>query len=266
MGNRFVCAATLFLVSAPAMGLAQQGATPPAPMSPVKVIAPAVTPVPVLPAAPVVATPPTAPAPSAAPVVPVAPGAPSLPATNSDVRVNIGGAAPATGGLAPLPTVELPPGMTVPPAPKVSAASVPPLLPPRPLPPAPPAKLTPAQIAQQIAPNFNVTRDYTRLTQCYGIADFMGAVTRIQASRPGATQQIVGVARSIAGLQDAMQPMVLAASTVRGEARFRADYDAIARNGQRELATSRTPNVTMQRRLATLDACRGDVIRWRGGR
>jgi hypothetical protein len=126
--------------------------------------------------------------------------------------------------------------------------------------------LTPAQIAQQIAPNFNVTRDYVRLTQCYGIADFMGAVTRIQASRPGATPQIVGVARSISGLQDAMQPMVLAASTVRGEARFRADYDAIARRGQSELASSRAPNVTMQRRLATLDACRADVVRWRGGR
>ncbi|NJR20085.1 MAG: hypothetical protein HC777_00265 [Hyphomonadaceae bacterium] len=67
------------------------------------------------------------------------------------------------------------------------------------------------------------------MTQCYGTADFMGAVTRIQASRPGASAQIVGVARTIAALQDGMQPMVLAASTVRGEARFRADYDAIAR-------------------------------------
>jgi hypothetical protein len=211
-------------------------------------------------------TPPVAPPAKAsdapAPVAP--PAVAAQPATTPEVTVNIGGAPRATDSLAPLPKVELPEGMVVPRAPVASAA--PSFLLPRPVVTAPPAKLTPAQIAQQIAPNFNVSRDYVRLTQCYGIADFMGAVTRIQASRPGATPQIVAVARSIGGLQDAMQPMVLAASTVRGEARFRADYDAVARNGQRELATSRTPNVTMQRRLATLDACRGDVARWRGGR
>jgi hypothetical protein len=198
----------------------------------------------------------TPPAPVAAPAPPAAP----------EITVNIGGAKPTTGGIAPLPKVEfdLPAGMTPPAASSTTAPA--PLLPSRPAPVAPPAKLTPAQIAQQIAPNFDVTRDYVRLTQCYGVADFMGAVTRIQASRPGATPQVVNVARSIATLQDAMQPMVLAASTVRTEARFRADYDAIARRGQQELATSRTPNVTMQRRLASLDACRADVVRWRGGR
>jgi hypothetical protein len=180
--------------------------------------------------------------------------------------VNIGGQPAAnTGPLAPLPKVEfdLPAGLIPPQTPRApvpgSVLSTPSIA-------APPAKLTSAQIARQIAPNFDTTRDYVRLTQCYGMADFMGAVTRIQASRPGATPQIVNVARSISALQEGMQPMVLAASTVRGEARFRADYDAIARRGQNELATSRTPNVTMQRRLATLDACRADVLRWRGGR
>jgi hypothetical protein len=208
--------------------------------------------------APAVVSPPAA----KAPEIVTAPAAPT-----SDVTVNIGGSAPASGGLAPLPNVELPADMVRPPASKAatSAANVAPLLPPVGAAP-PPTKLTPAQIASQIAPNFNVARDYTRLTQCYGTADFMGAVTRIQASRPGASAQVVNVARSIAALQDGMQPMVLAASTVRGEARFRADYDAIARRGQSELATSRTPNTTMQRRLATLDACRADVIRWRGQR
>jgi hypothetical protein len=239
MRDQFVSILGLGLACLPALVVAQNVVTP---TPPVEVPAKAVD----------------APAPVIPPVV-----AP-VPATQPDVTVNIGGAGRPNVGIAPLPKVELPEGMVAPPAPV--AAANPSLLPPRPAPPAPPAKLTPAQIAQQIAPNFNVSRDYVRLTQCYGIADFMGAVTRIQASRPGATPQIVGVARSIGGLQDAMQPMVLAASTVRGEARFRADYDAIARNGQRELATSRTPNVTMQRRLATLDACRGDVSRWRGGR
>ena len=130
----------------------------------------------------------------------------------------------------------------------------------------PAGPMTPVEIAKQIAPNFDVARDYTRLVQCYGTADFMGAVTRIQASRPGAPAQVIGVARQIAALTEAMQPMVLATSTVRGEPRFRADYDAFARRGQYELATSRTPNTTMQRRLATLDACKRDVARWRGGR
>jgi hypothetical protein len=199
------------------------------------------------------------------PTVSGKPASATTPPTTPEVTVNIGGAPPPTGGLAPLPQVDLPVGMVVPQA-RTASNPLPPIAPLVKTAPAPPAKLTPAQIAQQIAPNFNITRDYVRLTQCYGIADFMGAVTRIQASRPGATPQIVAVARSIGGLQDAMQPMVLAASTVRGEARFRTDYDAIARNGQRELATSRTPNLTMQRRLATLDACRTDVARWRGGR
>lgn len=204
---------------------------------------------------PVAATMSSPPKATIAPVVPVSPAV-------SDVTVNIGGATPASGGLAPLPNVELPADMARPVAPKKSAVTLPTPMPKA----APPAKLTPTQIAAQIAPNFNVARDYVRLTQCYGTADFMGAVTRIQASRPGATPQVISVARSIGALQDGMQPMVLAASTVRGEARFRADYDAIARRGQNELASSRTPNVTMQRRLATLDACRADVIRWRGER
>jgi hypothetical protein len=256
MQGRLVSCLAVCLTALPAFVVAQQ--TPVVAPVPSKMPTPA--PVAVLPPplpAPVAPTAAPAPAPPVAPVDPT-PQAP-------EITVNIGGQEPKSGGLAPLPKVEfdLPAGLIRP----ATTATIPPApLIPRPAPPAPPAKLTPAQIAQQIAPNFNVTRDYVRLTQCYGIADFMGAVTRIQASRPGATPQVVNVARSISGLQDAMQPMVLAASTVRGEARFRADYDAVARRGQSELATSRTPNVTMQRRLATLDACRGDVSRWRGGR
>jgi hypothetical protein len=255
MKRGFVSVIGLGLLCAPAFVVAQQSPPPP-PVAPATGELPPVLMAPETPAE----TPVSDVRAPTLPVTPTPPG-PSTP----EVNVTIGGTKGASSSITPLPKVELPEGMAVPaPTPKVTATV--PLVPPRPMPAAPPAKLTPAQIAQQIAPNFNVTRDYVRLTQCYGIADFMGAVTRIQASRPGATPQIVGVARSIGGLQDAMQPMVLAASTVRGEARFRSDYDAIARNGQRELATSRTPNVTMQRRLATLDACRADVVRWRGGR
>jgi hypothetical protein len=234
MQGRFVSYFAICLTAVPAFVVAQQ--------------APVVAPVSVAPAAAPAATVPAA-----------------TPTAEPEITVNIGGQTPKSGGLAPLPKVEfdLPAGLI---RPAASTTTVPPPLIPRAVPAPPLAKLTPAQIAQQIAPNFNVTRDYVRLTQCYGIADFMGAVTRIQASRPGATPQIVRVAQSIATLQDGMQPMVLAASTVRTEARFRADYDAIARRGQQELATSRTPNVTMQRRLASLDACRADVVRWRGGR
>ena len=258
MQRRFISGLAVCLVSLPALVVAQQtpGVTMPV-VPPLPTVMPVVAPVPVaVPVqVPVTAT-------VAAPV----PAVVTTPPAEPEITVNIGGAPTRTGGLAPLPKVQfdLPPGL-IPPT-TTAIAPPPSILPPRLVPATPPAKLTPAQIAQQIAPNFNVTRDYVRLTQCYGMADFMGAVTRIQASRPGANPQIVNVARSIAALQDGMQPMVLAASTVRTEARFRADYDAIARRGQNELATSRTPNVTMQRRLATLDACRADVVRWRGGR
>jgi hypothetical protein len=267
MQARFLSGLAVCLTALPAFVVAQQVPSPPKVPTVPAASAPVVTTAVPAPATPVTA--PIVPAPAAVAVVPAplepppaspVPAVPTLPAAVT---------APYTGGpLAPLPKVEidLPTGMVAPP-PKAAVTTPPaPLLPSRPVTPAPPAKLTPAQIAQQIAPNFNVTRDYVRLTQCYGVADFMGAVTRIQASRPGATPQIVGVARTIASLQAAMQPMVLAASTVRTEARFRADYDAIARRGQAELASSRTPNVTMQRRLASLDACRADVVRWRGGR
>ncbi|WP_313585855.1 hypothetical protein [Aquidulcibacter sp.] len=183
-----------------------------------------------------------------------------------EVTVNLGRKAPATPSIAPLETkqFELPQAFDPNAAPAAPREATPPTLPSSAISPTVPVgPLTPAEIAREIAPNFDVSSDYTRLVQCYGTADFMGAITRIQASRPGAPKQVVGVAREIMALSDAMQPMVLAASTVRGEPRFRADYDAFARQGQRELAGSKNPNVVMQRRLATLEACRRDVIRWR---
>ena len=183
-----------------------------------------------------------------------------------EVTVNLGRKAPATPSIAPLETkqFELPQAFDPNAAPAAPREATPPTLPSSAISPTVPVgPLTPAEIAREIAPNFDVSSDYTRLVQCYGTADFMGAITRIQASRPGASKQVVGVAREIMALSDAMQPMVLAASTVRGEPRFRADYDAFARQGQRELAGSKNPNVVMQRRLATLEACRRDVIRWR---
>lgn len=160
-----------------------------------------------------------------------------------------------------LPKLDVPAGMI--PTPKPTP-SLPTNLPPATK--APPTKLTPVEIARQIAPRFDVARDYNRLVQCYGTADFMGAVTRVQAGRPGATPQAVNMARQIIALQDGMQPMVLAASTVRGERKFRTDYDAFAKRGQADLAKARDPNTVLRPRLATLDACRADVSRWRGGR
>jgi hypothetical protein len=185
-----------------------------------------------------------------------------------EVTVNLGRKATATPSIAPLETkqFELPQTFDPNAAPAAQSDAALPALPSPAMtsaPNAPLGPLTPAEIAREIAPNFDVSRDYTRLVQCYGTADFIGAITRIQASRPGAPKQVVGVAREIMALSDAMQPMVLAASTVRGEPRFRADYDAFARQGQRELAGAKNPNAVMQRRLATLEACRRDVTRWR---
>jgi len=185
-----------------------------------------------------------------------------------EVTVNLGRKAPAAPMIAPLETkqFELPQEFNPNAASAATTDTTLPALASPAMPmsaTAPRGPLTPAEIAREIAPNFDVSRDYTRLVQCYGTADFMGAITRIQASRPGAPKQVVGVAREIMALSDAMQPMVLAASTVRGEPRFRADYDAFARQGQRELAGAKNPNAVMQRRLATLEACRRDVTRWR---
>jgi hypothetical protein len=189
------------------------------------------------------------------------PASPPAETSPPEVTVNLGRKGPAVPLIAPLETkaFELPQDMAPSASPTPTSQAPIPALPP----PAPRGPLTPAEIAREIAPNFDVSRDYTRLVQCYGTADFMGAVTRIQASRPGAPAQVVGVAREIMALSDAMQPMVLAASTVRGEPRFRSDYDAFARQSQRELAGAKNPNLVMQRRLATLEACRRDVTRWR---
>ena len=178
-----------------------------------------------------------------------------------EITVNLGRPITDPGVIAPLGKLELDVPQDLLPQATQPAASAPVLGP------APSNQpLTKAQIAKEIAPNFDVAKDYARLVKCYGTADFLGAITRIQASRPGAPPQVVGVAREIIALSDAMQPMVLAVSTVRGEPRFRADYDSVARASQRELAASKNPNATMQGRLATLESCRRDVTRWRAQR
>jgi len=196
------------------------------------------------------------------------PATPPAETTLPEMTVNFGRKAATMPMIAPLETkkFELPQEFNPSSAPAAVTETALPALPSPAAavaPAAPRGPLTPTEIAREIAPNFDVSREYTRLVQCYGTADFMGAITRIQASRPGAPKQVIGVAREIMALSDAMQPMVLAASTVRGEPRFRSDYDAFARQGQRELAGAKNPNVIMQRRLATLEACRRDVTRWR---
>lgn len=132
---------------------------------------------------------------------------------------------------------------------------------------APPKRApTPNEIAREIAPNFNVATQYTRLTQCYGTADFMAAFMRVRANRPGAAPQLRAVADQISGMKGQMQPFVLAASTVRTEARFRADYDRVAKNISAQIARARNPDAVIQTQLRTLDTCSRDVNRWRGGR
>lgn len=133
---------------------------------------------------------------------------------------------------------------------------------PAPTPSAPPTK---EEIARQIAPNFNVATEYNRLVQCYGTADFMAAFTRVRASRPGATPQLVQMANQISALKSGMQPMVLAASTVKTEPRFRADYNRVATNVQNQIARGRNPDAALQTQLRTLNSCSPDIRRWRGG-
>lgn len=130
----------------------------------------------------------------------------------------------------------------------------------------PPPPMTPLQEARQLAPAFAMPRDYQRLVQCYGTANFMEAVTRVRANRPGATADVRNLVTELIRLQGAMQPMVLIASDVRTERRFRTDYTAVGDRLQRELGASRNPEATLQTNLRTVQACQRDVIRWRGDR
>jgi len=148
----------------------------------------------------------------------------------------------------------------IPPLPQVGAPIASPVRPS-----APTRPPTPEEIAREIAPNFNVSTDYNRLVQCYGTADYMAAFTRVRSNRPGATPQIRSMANQIAGIKNQMQPFVLATSTVRTEARFRSDYDRVARNLQNQIANSRNPDPIVQAQLRTLNACQADIRRWRGG-
>lgn len=133
-------------------------------------------------------------------------------------------------------------------------------------PPPPPPPMTPLQEARQLAPAFAMPRDYQRLVQCYGTANFMEAVTRVRANRPGATADVRNLVTELIRLQGAMQPMVLIASDARTERRFRADYTAVGDRLQRDLGASRNPEATLQTNLRTVQACQRDVVRWRGGR
>lgn len=133
-------------------------------------------------------------------------------------------------------------------------------------PPPPPPPLTPLQEARQLAPAFAMPRDYQRLVQCYGTTNFMEAVTRVRANRPGATADVRNLVTELIRLQGAMQPMVLIASDDRTERRFRTDYTAVGDRLQRELGASRNPEATLQTNLRIVQACQRDVVRWRGGR
>jgi hypothetical protein len=155
---------------------------------------------------------------------------------------------PRLGDIAPITT----PAPSGPPAP----------------PPAPPRirEPTPREIASNIAPAFNVDRDYNRLVQCYGTANFAEALFRVQARRAGANSAPANAAAQTGALKEAMQPLVLAASTVHGEPKFRTDYGAIGDRWQREFAAARDPQAVLHRSLTTVNACRADINRWRGAR
>jgi hypothetical protein len=124
---------------------------------------------------------------------------------------------------------------------------------------------TPREIARSIAPAFDPDRDYNRLVQCYGTANFAEALFNVQARRAGAGSPAASAAAQTAGLKAAMQPLVLAASTVHTEAKFRADYGAVGDRLQRNFAAAANPQTVLQGSLATVNACRTDINRWRGG-
>ncbi len=131
-----------------------------------------------------------------------------------------------------------------------------------------PTKKTPttkAEIAKEIAPFFDTSKDYKRLTQCYGTADFIGALMRVRANQTGAPKQLGAIADQIGGMQAQMQPFVLASSTVFTEQKFRNDYDLIAKGVKKKVFGQKDMGKAMQPYLKTLDACGKDIYKWRGG-
>lgn len=183
------------------------------------------------------------------------------PLVGQSANIPLGTEAPQAGrstnienaiGLDPIPDILRP---NAPPRANVPTAPI-----------APTRPATPQEIAREIAPNFNVSTEYNRLVQCYGTADYLSALMRVRAARPGSTPQIRGLANQITGLKAQMQPFVLAASTVRTEARFRADYDRVARNIGTSVGRAANPDAVIQTHLRAMDGCNRDVRRWRGGR
>ena len=126
--------------------------------------------------------------------------------------------------------------------------------------------LTKAQIAKQIAPYYDVTKNYNRLVQCYGTADFLGAFTNVRASSPGANPQLKKMAASIDAQKGQMQPFVLASMQTIAADKFRADYDKIARNVQNQVFGAKDFNVALNKQLATLNSCGKDIQKWHNGK
>lgn len=151
-------------------------------------------------------------------------------------------------------------------APKTDTASVPnnelnsPILAPN----VPQKPLTKAEIAKQIAPNFDVAKNYKRLVQCYGTADFLGAFTDVRASSPGANPQLKKMAASINAQKAQMQPFVLATTQTIAADKFRSDYDKAARGVQNQVFGAKDFNLALNKQLATLNSCNKDMRIWAG--
>lgn len=218
-------------------------------------------------AGPAVEAPPSPAAEAVPPVAPAPPDEPAPPAVATREEVIVIAPPARTGGDGILSIPDLPrlgdlapvtgPVQARPPVDVIPAA--------RPAPPPPLREPTPREIARSIAPAFDPDRDYNRLVQCYGTANFAEALFNVQARRAGAGSSAASAAAQTAGLKAAMQPLVLAASTVHNEAKFRADYGAIGDRLQRNFAAASNPQTVLQGSLATVNACRADINRWRGG-
>lgn len=131
---------------------------------------------------------------------------------------------------------------------------------------APVRKPTKEEIARDIAPNFNINRDYNRLVTCYGTADYMAAFTKVRANRAGSPPGLKIMAEQVAGLKYQMQPMVLVASSYKTEAKFRTDYDKTARSVQNRISAATNPDPIFQSQLKLLNSCQADLKKWRGGK
>lgn len=130
--------------------------------------------------------------------------------------------------------------------------------------PVPQKPLTKEEIAKQIAPDFDVEKNYNRFVQCYGTLDFMSAFMEVRAKQPNTNKGLKGLSSQLSNLKNGLQPFVLATSTLKTEEQFRKDYSAVSDKTSDRFFNAKNPEAELQGNLKTINSCQQDARKWAG--